>query len=104
MRRALETRRMLPTVALVGALCTSFAAMAGAATTVAASFDLFETQAPGTDFDFTTVPNPQTVNFEGNPQGTFDFAAGAIGVGDADTIVQRLDLADLGTGSDTIDS
>ena len=90
MTRVLKTRSMLMTSTLVVALCMTFTGMARATSTVGPGFDLFETQAPGTSFDFTTVPNPQTVQFEGDPLGTFDFGAGAVSVGDADTIVERL--------------
>lgn len=73
-----------------------------AATTVEPGFDLFVTD-PSTSLNLTTIPNPQLVNFEGNPLGTFDFGSGAVGVDDADTIVERTQLANLGGGSSTID-
>lgn len=84
-------------------MCISFSAVAGASTIIQTGFDLFQTQSPGSSFDFLTVPNPQTVDFEGNPLGSFDFGGGAVSVGLTDTIVERLQIADLGSGSDTID-
>jgi hypothetical protein len=49
---------------------------------VCAGYDLFAT-IPPTNF--------QGIEFEGVPLGTFDFGAGAVNVGNTDTIVQRLD-------------
>jgi hypothetical protein len=70
--------------------------------TVDAGFDLFVTN-PASRFIFDTIPNPQFVFFQSNPLGTFDFGSGPISVGDADTIVERTQLADLLGGSDTVD-
>ena len=62
---------------------------------VSAGFDLFMTSPPAS-FNFNTVPNPQIVDFEGNPIGCFDFGSGCVGTGLTDTIVERLSDADLG--------
>jgi len=51
-------------------------------TKVAPGFDLFQTEAPTDFFGFP---------FEGVPLGTFDFGLGPVDVGNADTIVERLD-------------
>ena len=103
MGHVLKTKRMLTTSTLVVALCMTFTGMARASTIIKAGFDLFQTQTPGTSFDFDTVPNPQVVDFEGSPLNIFDFGTGAINVGTADTIVERLQDANLGGGFDTID-
>lgn len=61
---------------------------------------------PGFDLFRTTGPtNFAGVDFEGVPLGTFDFGDGNVGVGNADTIVERLDPAEVGSppGTDTID-
>jgi hypothetical protein len=102
MTRVLQTKRMLATAALVVATCLTLAGVGHASPIVAAGFDLFETQAPAS-FDFNTIPNPQIVDFEGLPLDFFDFGSGLVPVGTTDTIVERLELADLGGGFDTID-
>ena len=75
-----------------------------AGTTIEPGFDLFVTD-PSSSFKFVSPvwPNPQVVNFEGSPLGTFDFGSGLVGVGDTDTIVKRTQIANLGGGSDTVD-
>jgi hypothetical protein len=102
MTRVLKTKFMLATSTLVVALSMTLAGMAGAATIIQPGFDLFVTN-PTSFFTFDTVPNPQVVNFDGVPLGTFDFGSGAVGVGGTDTIVERTQAANLGGGSDTID-
>jgi len=95
---------MLTTSTLVLALCMTFTGMARASTIIEPGFDLFQTTAGGTSFDFPTIPNPQIVDFEGNPLGCFDFGSGCVSTGEADTIVQRLDITlDFAGSSDTID-
>ena len=69
-------RRLLAASAVVVALSMTLAGMAGATTIVLPGFDLFQTETPGSSFDFDTVPNPQTVNFQGNQLGCFDFGDG----------------------------
>ena len=103
MRANLKARRTLLKSTLVVALCITFSSVAGASTIIQTGFDLFQTQTPGSSFDFTGVPNPQTVDFEGLPLGCFDFGTGCLGTGLTDTIVERLDIGNLGGGSDTID-
>jgi hypothetical protein len=98
----LGTRRLLATTTVVAALCILVSGAGHASTIVGAGYDLFATVPPA-PFDFATVPNPQIVDFEGLPIGCFDFGAGCEFVGGTDTIVERLTLADLGSGSDTID-
>ena len=49
------------------------------------------------------MPNPQVVDFEGVPLGIVDLGSGPVVVGDADTIIERLQAADLSGGSATID-
>lgn len=108
MRRVLKTKFMLATSTLVVALSMTFAGMARATTIIDPGFDLFYTD-PGSNFLFNTVPQPQVVFFEGVPLGTFDFGFGAENIGLTDTIVQRLEDADLTLGGgcgldcDTID-
>ncbi len=108
MARDLTIKRLLSTSTLVVALCMTFTSAGSASTSIPAGFDAFVTVAPA-NFDFLTVPNPQTVSFEGNPLGFFDFGAGLIATGPVDTIVQRIDAADLtlggacGINCDTID-
>ena len=108
MTRVLKTKFMLATSTLVVALSMTFAGMAGAATIINPGFDLFYTD-PGSNFNFNTVPNPQVVFFEGDPLGTFDFGSGLENIGITDTIIQRIDVADLTLGGgcgvtcDTID-
>jgi hypothetical protein len=77
-----------------------FAPSAGATTIIDPGFDLFTTQ--NSRFNFETVPNPQSVDFEGAPLGCYDFGDGCVDVGLTDTIVKRIELADLSGGSDTI--
>ncbi len=96
-------KRLFTVSAIVVALSMTSAGMARATTIIQTGFDLFKTP-PGSSFDFPTVPNPQTVTFQGDPLGTFDFGSGLVNVGQADTIVER--LQDAGDGildSDTID-
>ena len=105
--RTLKTRRFscrLPVLSLViAALGILFAGNAQAATIINTGFNLFETF-PGSNFFFgAPVPNPQFVDFEGNPVGPFDFGSGPVFTGNTDTIVERIQPADLGAGSDTID-
>lgn len=76
--------------------------MGQATSAINPGFDLFTSDA-GSFFTFNTVPNPQVVNFEGAPLGSFDFGSGLVSVGSTDTIVQRTQIANLGGGSDTID-
>jgi hypothetical protein len=66
------------------------AAGAAAGPLVLTGWDLLATQA-GTQF--------LGVAFAGVPLGTFDFGAGPVGVGNTDTIIQRLDTADAPTDS-----
>lgn len=84
------------------ALSMSVAGVAGAATIINSGYDLFLTP-PGSSFLFTGAPNPGPVIFEGNPLGNFDFGGGPVDVGLTDTIVERIDPADLGGVTDTID-
>jgi len=106
--RTLRTRMFscrLPALLLViAALGIVFAGNAQATTTIDPGFNLFHTR-PDTFFFFgPPVPNPQFVNFEGVPLDLFDFGDGngLVFVGDTDTIVERLQPANLGP-SDTID-
>lgn len=101
MTYVLKTQHLLAASAAIAALSMTFSGVAGATTVVEAGFDLYQTT--GASFNFNTVPIPQIVDFEGSPLGVFDFGTGAIGVGDADTIVERLTFANLGLGPDTID-
>lgn len=105
MTRALETRRLVTTAALAAMLCMTSAGVAQATTTIDTGFNLFETQPVSQFFFFAPVPNPQFVDFEGDPLSCFDFGDGngCVGVGPTDTIIERVQLADLGSGSDTID-
>ncbi|HSL83764.1 MAG TPA: hypothetical protein VLF66_13395 [Thermoanaerobaculia bacterium] len=71
---------------------------------VAQGSDLLET-APGTFFQFDDGSGPETIPFDGLPLEQFDFG-GTVGVqdtGTADTIVERLQVADSGgaPGTDT---
>ncbi len=76
----------------------------GRATTIInTGFNLFETTPVSQFFFDAPIPNPQFVDFEGDPLGTFDFGSGAVPVGTIDTIIERKQLANLGGGSDTID-
>jgi hypothetical protein len=101
----LKIARTLTTSALAVVLLLAVVGAGQASTTVKAGFDIFETAAPGASFDFTTVPNPQTVLFLGVPLGVHDFGNGHgnVNTGLADTIVQRMQDADISGGSDTID-
>ena len=63
---------------------------------VAPGFDLFTTN-PGTHYDFLGLFGLGLLDFEGAPLGSFDFGSGPVGVGDADTIVQRLSAATVPT-------
>jgi hypothetical protein len=107
MTPTLKTQRMLNTPTLVVALFLIITGTAQASSSVQAGFDLFQTNSAA--FDFDTIPNPQTVIFQGNPFGFYDFGSGLVGVGSTDTIVQRMSLADLTAGGacgfncDTID-
>ncbi len=56
-------------------------------TPVSAGYDLFATDPSGTYFDFGGTIGTQ--NLMGVPLGTFNFGSGSVGVGSADTIVQR---------------
>lgn len=102
MIRFLGTRRLFATSTVVAALFMLVGGASHASTIIGAGYDLFATQAPAS-FNFSTVPNPQIVDFGGLPLGCFDFGSGCQNVGGTDTIVQRLTLANLGSGSDTID-
>ena len=103
MTRVLKARRLLARSTLAVALCMTFTGMARATSILQTGFDLFKTP-PGSSFDFPTVPNPQTVTFQGNLLGTFDFGSGPVNVGQADTIVERVqDAGDAILDSDTID-
>ncbi len=71
---------------------------------IAPGFNLFHTE-PGSNFFFgPPVPNPQFVDFEGDPFDFFDFGDGngLVPVGNTDTIVERLQPANLAP-LDTID-
>ncbi len=104
--RSLRTRmfscRLLALPLAIAALGIAFAGSAQATTTINSGFILFHT-VPVSSISLSTIPNPQTINFEGNPIGSFDFGAGSVFVGNADTIVERIQPADLSGGSDTID-
>ena len=75
---------------------------------VAPGFDLWTTDPDGTGFNFfgTPLPAGPPIAFQGVPLGTFDFG-GTIGVqnvGDTDTIIRRLEVANAGVGqTDTIE-
>ncbi len=95
----------LPALSLaIAALGFVFAGSAQATTIINPGFILFHT-VPVSSISLSSIPNPQTINFEGNPLGSFDFGDGngSVFVGNADTIVERIQHADLGGGSDTID-
>lgn len=93
---------MFATLAATALLSLTFAGVAGASTDIAPGYDLFKTEA-GSTFFFATVPNPQFVDFEGVPFGSFDFGGGPVPTDDTDTIVERIQLADLSGGPATID-
>jgi hypothetical protein len=90
------------TAALAMLSAIVFASASHAGLMIESGFDLFETQSSGTEFDFSIVPNPQIVVFEGIPLDMFDFGSGLEDVGQTDTIVERTQIADLSSGSDTI--
>ncbi len=96
----------LPALSLViAALSILFAGSVQATTIINPGFNLFHTE-PGSSFFFgNPVPNTQFVDFEGDPFGIFDFGDGngLVFVSDTDTIVERIQPANLGGGSDTID-
>ena len=106
--RTLRTRMFscrLPALLLViAALGSPFAGSAQATIIIDPGFNLFQTVPVSTFFFGPPVPNPQFVNFEGVPLDLFDFGDGngLVFVGDTDTIVERLQPANLGP-SDTID-
>lgn len=104
--RSLRTRmfscRLLALSLAIAALGLVFAGRAQATTTINPGFILFHT-VPVSSIFIDVIPNPQTIQFEGNPFGSFDFGAGPVFVGDTDTIVERIQLADLSGGSATID-
>ena len=103
MTRIVETKRLLAASAVIAALSMTFAGDARGTSIVDPGFNLFQTT-PVTAFFFgAPVPNPQFVDLEGIPLGTFDFGSGPIGVPLADTIIERMQFANLGGGSDTID-
>lgn len=104
--RSLRTRMFscrLPALSLaIAALGIAFAGSARGTTTINPGFILFHT-VPVSSISFGTIPIPQTIEFEDNPIASFDFGAGPVFVGDTDTIVERIQPADLSSGSDTID-
>ena len=96
-------KRLFAASAVSVALLMMFAGVAQATTVIDPGFNLFQTAPVSTFFFGPPVPNPQFVDFEGNPLGTFDFGSGPVNVDLTDTIVERLQIANLGGGSDTID-
>ena len=96
-------KRLLAASAIVVALSMMSAGMVRATTVINTGFNLFKTEPVSTFFFGAPVPNTQFVDFEGIPLGTFDFGSGPIDVGPTDTIIERIQLANLGGGSDTID-
>ena len=105
MSRSIQMKHFLVLSAALVALLLANPGVSKAVQIVEAGFDLFRSLVPGTSFDFNTVPNPQVVDFEGNPFGCFDFGAGCVNTTVTDTIIERLGpTIDIdGGGSDTID-
>ena len=104
MRRLLKTRFMLATSTIVAFLSMTLSGDVQASSIVKSGFDLFRTDTAFLDFVGTPLASLGVVPFEGDPLGTFDFGSGPVGVGEADTIVLRLeDAGDSILDSDTID-
>ena len=100
---AIQMKSLLVLSAALVALSVALPGVSKAAQIVHAGFDLFMTEPPAS-FPFTGVPNPQTVDFEGDPLGCFDFGAGCVNTEQTDTIVERLQTTiDFTGSSDTID-
>ncbi len=75
-----------------------------ASLTIDPGFNLFHTVSDTFFFFDAPVPNPQFVDFEGVNLDFFDFqdGNGLVNVFNTDTIIERLQPANLGGGSDTI--
>jgi hypothetical protein len=92
MRQLIQMKHFLVLSAALVALSVALPGVSQAVQIVHSGFDLFLT-APPASFDFTGAPNPQVVDFEGDPLGCFDFGDGngCVNTGPTDTIVERLD-------------
>ena len=96
-------RRIFVATAIIVVMSVTFTGVARATIIIETGYNLFQTT-PGSTFYFgSPVPNQQFVDFEGNPLDIFDFGDGPVDVGMTDTIIERKEVADLTSGSDTID-
>ena len=101
--RRMHIRNRLLAIVAAAVVCFLGASTAQGSPIIDAGWDLFTTYSA--QLDMTTDPDhPNFQPFEGNPLGSFDFG-GVIGVKDVgatDTIIKRLEVANLAP-SDTID-
>ena len=96
-------RRIVVAAATIVVMSVAFTGVVRATPIIETGYNLFETT-PGSTFYFgPPVPNQQFVSFDGNPLVLFDFGDGPVDTGSTDTIIERKEVADLTSGSDTID-